>query len=146
MSVLSVGQLVRVTTVGEAKLLKGGRGLPLNRLTGRVTKEVCYSRLEVSGPGMFEAKMRAMGSEPAGASPWYNWTMDAGVVQHKTSGERYAAFLTTGAPVEVKWFVDGRTPSPNEMETIERYKGAPKGELIMLTLKIDNVESIGPCE
>jgi len=139
---LSVGQLVRVVTIGEAKLLKGGRGLPVNRLAGRVTKEVRYSQLEVSGPGKFEDKMRAMGSEPAGASPWYEWTTDAGIVQHKTSGERYVAFLTTGAPVQVEWFVDGRTPSPEEMQTIERYKGAPKGEPIMLTLKIDNVKSI----
>lgn len=143
---VSVGQLVRVVTIGEAKLLKGGRGLPVNPLTGRVTKEVRYARLEVSGPGRFEEKMKAIGSEPAGSSPWYEWTADAGIVQHKTSGERYMAFLTTGAPVEVEWFVDGRTPSPREMETIERYKGAPKGEPVMLTLKVDNLESMGACE
>jgi len=143
---LRTGQKVKVVTIGDAKLLKGGRGLPVNPLAGTVTKEVQYSQLQVSGPGMFEAKMRAMGSEPAGASPWYEWTSEAGIVKHKTSGERYIAFLTTASPIEVKWFVNGRAPSPTEMRTIERYKGAPKSEPIMLTLKLENVESIEPCE
>ncbi len=132
-----------IVTHGEADLKVGGRsGVPVNPLAKRVTKTTTFKKLEVAGPRTYTDKLAARGEEPAGQSPWYQWVAD-GHVRHAKTGNGYVA-CSPGPETEVsvKYFVDNREATDEELKTIEAYKKASSPPDILLTLPFEKIADI----
>ena len=137
---LQTGNIIRVVTFGDAKLIKGGRaGIPVNRLYGRVTKRTSIVA-EVSGPGRYEAKAASIGHEVKGGTPWYQWTSKHGIVSHP-SGKEYLAVLSTDEVPTTEYFVDGNPATQGELSEIERFRSSSSAPL-MLTLDLDKIQEL----
>ena len=110
-----------------------------NPLVGRVTRN---HRLivTVAGPQSYANRLGKQGEEPVGRTPWYRWVKE-GVVTHPETGKMYLAALPTGAQRHVKYLVDGREASAEELEVIRQFT-PDKGEPDMLCFAIENVENV----
>jgi len=132
-----------IITQGEADLKVGGRsGVPLNPLAKRVTKTTTFKNLELAGPSTYTDKLAARGEVPAGQSPWYQWVAD-GHIRHAKNGNGYLACSPSPkTEVSVKYLVDGREATEDELKTIEAYKKASSPPDILLTLPFEKIAEI----
>lgn len=131
---IKAGMIATVLLKGEHKMNKRN-----NPLLGRVTRD---HRLivTVAGPQSYTNRLDKKGEEPAGKAPWYKWVKD-GVVVHSETGKMYLAALPTNAKRHVKYLVDGREATPEELEIIRQFT-PEKGEPNLLTFGIENVENV----
>jgi len=120
---------------------KGGRmGVPLNPLTGRVTRDHRVT-VTVAGPETYGNVLEARtGEAPAGKAPWFEWIKD-GLVMHKATGMLYLAAVPTTAKRVIRYLVDGQEATEAQLVTIREYtpeKEAPQ----FLCFALENVENV----
>lgn len=138
---IKAGRLATILLNGEHKMNKGGRGgIPLNPLLGRVTRNHRVT-VTVAGPETYSNVLpERTGEQPAGKAPWFRWVKD-GVVAHKETGDLYLAAVPTSAKRTIRYLVDGREATKEELDTISAYS-PEKGEPQFLCFKLENVVNL----
>lgn len=138
---LRPGRLVTILLQGEHEMLKGGRkGVPLNPLLGRVTRDHRIVAT-IAGPETYSRGMERDGLEVAGKEPWWVPTGQDGLVAHRRDGNLYVACAPTSAQRTIRYLVDGRPATDEEVKTIREYtpeKEAPR----FLTFRVENVTNL----
>lgn len=146
---IRAGQLATILVKGEHEMAKGGRmGVPLNPLTGRVTRDHRITA-RVSGVETYSRRLAKDGREPAGATSYWSWVRDEegkvidGLAAHKTNGTLYLVCDPTTAKRTVRYLVDGREATAEELATIHEYrKDKSDKEPDILLFKLDSVANL----
>jgi len=148
---IRAGQLATILVTGAHEMATGGRmGRPLNPLTGRVTRDHRVVA-RVSGVETYRRRLEKEGREPAGGTSYWQWMRDEegrvidGLAVHKTDGTLYLVCDPTTAQRTVRYLVDGREATPEELETIEAYrkkKNATPPDILLF--KLDTVANLEP--
>ncbi len=137
---IRAGQVATILIQGEHKMNKGGRsGVPLNPLTGRVTRDHRVV-VNVAGLGSYGRRLEKDGREPVGKPTWWEWVKD-GVARHKTDGNLYLVGLPSNAQRTIRFLVDGREATPEEIATIREYT-PDKDDPEFLLFRLDSVANV----
>jgi hypothetical protein len=146
---IRAGQLATILVTGAHEMATGGRmGRPLNPLTGRVTRDHRITA-RVSGVETYSRRLAKDGREPAGGTSYWWWVRDEegkvidGLAVHKTNGTLYLVCDPTTAQRTVRYLVDGREATPEELETIHAYrKDKSDTPPDILLFKLDSVGNL----
>jgi hypothetical protein len=146
---IRAGQLATILVTGAHEMATGGRmGRPLNPLTGRVTRDHRITA-RVSGVETYSRRLAKDGREPAGGTSYWSWVRDEegkvidGLAVHKTNGTLYLVCDPTTAQRTVRYLVDGREATPEELETIHAYrKDKSDTPPDILLFKLDSVGNL----
>lgn len=146
---IRAGQLATILVQGEHEMTKGGRmGVPLNPLTGRVTRDHRITA-RVSGVETYSRRLAKDGREPAGGTSYWTWVRDEngkvidGLAAHKTNGTLYLVCDPTTAQRTIRYLVDGREATKEELDVIHDYrKDKSDKEPDILLFKLDNVANL----
>lgn len=146
---IRAGQLATILVQGQHEMATGGRkGVPLNPLTGRVTRDHRITA-RVSGVETYSRRLAKDGREPAGATSYWSWVRDEegkvidGLAVHKTNGTLYLVCDPTTAKRTVRYLVDGREATAEELATIHDYrKDKSGGEPDILLFKLDTIANL----
>ena len=146
---IRAGQLATILVQGEHEMAKGGRmGVPVNPLLGRVTRDHLITA-RVSGVETYKRRLAKDGREPAGATSYWTWVRDEdgkvidGLAAHKTNGTLYLVCDPTSAMRTVRYLVDGREATADELKTIYEYRKDKSGsEPDILLFKLDSVANL----
>lgn len=139
---LKPGRLVTILLQGEHDMTKGGRkGVPLNPLLGRVTRDHRIVAT-IAGPETYARGMERDGLEVAGKAPWWVRTTQDGVVAHRNDATRlYVACVPTSAQRTIRYLVDGRPATDEEVKIIRDY--TPESEPPrFLTFAVENIANL----
>jgi len=119
---LRPGRLVTILLQGEHEMLTGGRkGVAINPLLGRVTRDHRVVAT-IAGRNTYAHRMEGQGLEVAGKAPWWTPTVQDGVVAHRNDASRlYVACVPTSAKRTIRYLVDGRPATEDEVKTIRAY-------------------------
>jgi hypothetical protein len=148
---IRAGQLATILVTGQHEMATGGRmGRPLNPLTDRVTRDHRIVA-RVSGVETYNRRLAGQGRERAGGTSYWQWVRDEdgkvidGLAVHKTDGTLYLVCDPTTAQRTVRYLVDGREATPEELETIQAYrkkKNATPPDILLF--KLDTVANLEP--
>lgn len=135
------GRLVTILLQGEHEMNKGGRaGVPLNPLLGRVTRDHRIVAT-IAGPETYGNGMERDGLEMSGKVPWFRFVAD-GLVAHRNDATRlYVACVPTSAQRTIRYLVDGRPATDEEVQQIRAYtpeKPTPR----FLTFAVESVTNL----
>ncbi len=147
---IKAGQLATILVTGAHEMATGGRkGVPLNPLTDRVTRDHRIVA-RVSGVETYNRRLASQGREPAGGTSYWQWVRDEdgkvidGLAVHKTNGTLYLVCDPTTAQRTVRYLVDGREATASELATIQAYRkdksGAPPDILLFKLDSVGNLE------
>ena len=155
---IRAGQLATILVTGAHEMATGGRKgrdedgnviqVPLNPLTGRVTRDHRITA-RVSGVETYSRRLTKDGREPAGAASYWSWVRDEegevidGLAVHKTNGTLYLVCDPTTVKRTVRYLVDGREATAEELKTIHDYrKDKSGGEPDILLFKLDTIANL----
>jgi hypothetical protein len=134
---IRAGSIVTVLLKGEHSMKTGGRsGVPLNPLLGRVMKDHRFV-VTLAGPDSYGNRHE----DAPGDKPWFVW-VKPGLVKHPVTGREYVAALPSSAVKTVRYVVDGRPATAEELETIALYKKAKSNPPKFLTFPVEDVANL----
>jgi hypothetical protein len=146
---IRAGQLATILVTGAHEMATGGRkGVPLNPLTGRVTRDHRVVA-RVSGVETYNRRLASQGREPAGGTSYWQWVRDEdgkvvdGLAVHKTNGTLYLVCDPTTVKRTVCYLVDNREATAAELVTIHEYrKDKSDAPPDILLFKLDSVGNL----
>ncbi len=148
---IRAGHLATILIQGDHEMATGGTmGRPLNPLFGRVTRDHRVVA-RVSGVETYRRRLEKQGRTPAGAPTYWQWVRDDegnvidGLAVHKTKGTLYLVCDPTTADRTLRYLVDGREATPDEVNQIHFYrKDKSEKEPDILLFKLDTVANLEP--
>lgn len=125
---IKAGQLATILVKGDHAMATGGRkGVPLNPLMDRVSRDHRIIA-RVSGVETYNRRLAKDNRAPVGAPTYWEWVKDSegkeidGLAAHKTNGTLYLVCDPTNVTRTVRYLVDGREATADELKTIHDYR------------------------
>jgi hypothetical protein len=146
---IRAGQLATILVQGKHEMATGGTmGTPRNPLRDRVTRDHRIAA-RVSGVETYSRRLAKEGREPAGGTSYWSWVRDEegkvidGLAVHKTNGTLYLVCDPTTVKRTLRYLVDGREATAEELATIHKYakkKGGDEPDILLF--KLDSVANL----
>jgi hypothetical protein len=146
---IRAGQLATILVQGKHEMATGGTmGTPRNPLRDRVTRDHRIAA-RVSGVETYSRRLAKEGREPAGGTSYWQWVRDEegkvidGLAVHKTNGTLYLVCDPTTVKRTLRYLVDGREATAEELATIHKYakkKGGDEPDILLF--KLDSVANL----
>jgi hypothetical protein len=146
---IRAGQLATILVQGKHEMATGGTmGTPRNPLRDRVTRDHRIAA-RVSGVETYSRRLAKEGREPAGGTSYWTWVRDEdgkvidGLAVHKTNGTLYLVCDPTTVKRTLRYLVDGREATAEELATIHKYakkKGGDEPDILLF--KLDSVGNL----